>query len=57
MTKYKVTIVETISKIVDIEANSAEEAEELVMNMYNDEEVVLDYSDFEQVDFITFEDE
>lgn len=57
MAKYKVTIVETISKIVDIEADSAEQAEYIVMTMYNDEEVVLDYSDFEQVDFITFEDE
>jgi len=54
--KYQVTIVETLSKIVDIEANSAEQAEYIVMTMYNDEEVVLDYSDFEQVDFITFED-
>ena len=57
MANYKVTIVESMSKIVDVEASNAEEAERIVSDMYNDAEIVLDYADFDEVDFITFKDE
>ena len=57
MANYKVTIIESMSKIVDVEASSAEMAERIVKDMYHDEEITLDYADFDEVDFITFKGE
>ena len=44
--KYQVTITETLSRTVSVEAPSAEIAEEHVRGLYRDEEIVLDSSDF-----------
>ena len=44
--KYQVTITETLSRTVSVEAPSAEIAEEQVRGQYRDEEIVLDSSDF-----------
>ncbi len=44
--KYQVTITETLSRTVTVEAPSAEIAEEQVRGQYRDEEIVLDNSDF-----------
>lgn len=44
--KYQVTITETLSRTVTVEAPSAEIAEEQVRGQYRDEEIVLDSSDF-----------
>ncbi len=44
--KYQVTITETLSRTVSVEAPSAEIAEERVRGQYRDEEIVLDSSDF-----------
>jgi hypothetical protein len=52
--KFKVTIVETLSRIVDVEASDENEAYKIVEDMYLSEEVVLDSEDFDDVDFITF---
>ena len=49
---YKVVITETLEKIVEIEAESEEEAEQKVQDSYNDQEIVLDS---ENVTVITFE--
>lgn len=44
--KYQVTIKETLSRTVSVEAPSAEIAEEQVREQYRDEEIVLGNSDF-----------
>jgi len=55
MPLYKVEIKEESYKIVDIEANSEDEALEKVEKMYEEAKIVLDYSDFAEVDFKIFE--
>lgn len=45
--KYKVKIVETLSRVVEVDASHPLEAREKVEKMYNDSEVVLDDTDFD----------
>lgn len=45
--KIDIKVTEVLSRIVSVEANSIEEAIEFVEKMYNKEEIVLDYSDFD----------
>lgn len=49
--KYKVNIEELLSIIVEVEADSDEEAEEKVREMYMNEDIVLDASDFQGVEY------
>lgn len=42
---YDVKITEILERIVPIEASNPDEAEAIAKQMYNDEEIVLDYSD------------
>lgn len=56
MKTYQIRIIETISKVVEVTANNAEDAEEMAMNMYNNEEVVLDYDDYDGVEFMNIND-
>ena len=51
MNKYNVEIIETLSKVVEQEANSYEEAEDLVYDKYYDTEIILDYENMEDVKF------
>jgi hypothetical protein len=51
MKTYQVTITETLQKTVEVEANSKEEAEELVERKWNDSEYILDAEAFVGVDF------
>ncbi len=51
MKTYEVTITETLQKIVEIEAASREQAEELVEQKWNDSEYILDAEAFVGVDF------
>jgi hypothetical protein len=44
MKKYKIEIIETLSMIVEQEANSSEEAIELVKQDYDNEVLILDAS-------------
>ena len=44
--KYQVTITETLSRKISVEAPTAEIAEEQVRGLYRDEEIVLGSSDF-----------
>ena len=55
MKTYKVVITEYLSKIVDVTASSEEMAIRIVKDRYFDEEIVLDYGDFDDVEFNTFE--
>jgi hypothetical protein len=46
MTKYRVKIVETLSRTVEIVAESKEVAVEKVRQMYQNCEIILDASDY-----------
>ena len=49
--KYKVNVEELLSRIVEVEAKNEEEAEEKVREMYMNEDIVLDASDFQSVEY------
>ena len=49
--KYKVNVEELLNRIVEVEAENEEEAEEKVKEMYMNEDIVLDASDFQGVEY------
>ncbi len=49
--KFVVEITETLQRQVEVEASDEKEALNKVMEMYNEEEIVLDYVDFVGNDF------
>lgn len=51
MKEYEVTITETLQKTVSIEAESREEAERLIEDMWKDSEIILDSDDFFDVSY------
>jgi|GEM_PF-2175878 len=51
MKLYNVEVIETLSKVVEQEANSYEEAEDIVYEKYRDGDIVLDWNDLEDTDF------
>lgn len=55
MNKYQIEIKETLSRVINISANSEEEALGAAMDMYAREDVVLDYEDLKGVSFDTIE--
>ena len=58
MKKFEVVIIETLSRAEIVEAKDEKEALEKVKEMYMNEEIVLDYSDYVDTEYIvdTFED-
>lgn len=54
---YKIEIEEVLQKVVEVEADSVDEAIDKVHNAYRNEEYVLDYNDFKGVEFREFKDE
>ena len=54
---YKIEIEELLQKVVEVEADSLDEAIDKVHNAYRNEEYVLDYNDFKGVEFREFKDE
>jgi hypothetical protein len=54
--KYKVRIVEILSKILEIEATNEYDALALVESLYCDESIVLDSGDFDDVEFEIYND-
>ena len=56
MKEYKIQVTETSSRIIEVTASSAEMAERIVKKMYIEEEVVLDYADYDYVNFDLIED-
>ena len=44
--RYKIKVQEILERIVEVEASSIDEARDKVEELYNNEEIVLDYSDF-----------
>jgi len=57
MKTYTVLIEETSSKTVEIEAESRDEAWNMVSNEWSDEKYVLDSGDFQHVEFFILGDE
>ena len=49
--KYKVNVEELLSRIVEVEAENEEEVEDKVREMYMNEDIVLDASDFQSVEY------
>ena len=52
MKTYKIEVKETLSRIIEIDANSIDEALEDVQKIYKKEEIILDSDDFYEVEFI-----
>lgn len=51
MPKYEVEIIETFSRIVEVEAANMLEAENIVEKLWLDNAIVLDYDDFVDATF------
>lgn len=51
MAKYKIEVVETSTRIVEVEADDVSDACGKVHNMWSEGEIVLDETDFMNVDF------
>ena len=51
MKTYKVKITETLEKVVEVEAEDRDEAEQIVSDAWHNSEYVLDAEDFKGVEF------
>lgn len=51
MKKYNVEVIETLSRVIEIDANSYEEAKSIAEEKYNNSEIVLDWEDYESVEY------
>ena len=51
MKKFKIKIVETLERVVFVNANSEKEAMNIVQSLYENEDIVLDSNDFKEVEF------
>lgn len=54
MKKYSVEVTEKLSRVVDVIANNYDEAENKVDEMYNNQDIILDSSDFESKDYYPY---
>jgi uncharacterized protein YqfA (UPF0365 family) len=54
--KYQVKITEYLSKIIEVEADDEVDARLMAEELYCEEIVVLDYTDFDNVEFEIYED-
>ena len=54
---YKIEIEETLQRVVEIEANSPEEAIDIAQNRYSNQEYILDYEDYKGVEYKEYKDE
>ena len=46
MKRYYVSVIETLKKVVSVDADSENEAVQKVRDAYNDSDIVLDYENF-----------
>lgn len=53
---YEIEIQELLQKVVKVEANSLEEAIDIVQNKYSNQEIILDYEDYKGVEFKEYKD-
>jgi len=56
MAKFKVQVIETLSKVIEVEANSEVEANVILSQKYHDEEIILDSSDHLSTEFKVLKD-
>jgi hypothetical protein len=54
--KYQVKITEYLSRIIEVEADDEVDARLMAEELYCEEIVVLDYTDFDNVEFEIYED-
>ena len=54
MKKYQIEVKEVLSRVIEVEANNENEALDKVYEMYDNEEIVLDWHDLveHEIDFI-----
>lgn len=52
--KFKIEITETLQRIIDIEANSLDDAVIEISEQYRNEKIVLDSSDYIKTDIVEF---
>lgn len=55
METFKIEIKETLSRIIEIEANSMDEAFSKIQDLYKKEEIVLDADDYVETEFLKSE--
>jgi hypothetical protein len=53
MEVYRIEIKETLSRIIEVEADSIQSALSIVQDKYTFEDIVLDNDDFVAVEFLT----
>lgn len=51
MKKYRVKVKEYMEREIEIDANSEKEAEAIIRDKYNKEEIVLDCTDWVETDY------
>ena len=51
MKLYNVEVVETLSRVIEQQANSYDEAEDIVYDKYRNGDIVLDYNDLDDTDY------
>lgn len=54
MKKFKIEVEEILQRVCEVEANSLEEAIQIVQKQYKDEEIVLDYNDLVETNIKKF---
>lgn len=57
MATFKIQITETLQRVVEVEANNYDEAEDKVNEDYRNGDIVLDYSDYMSTEIERFGDE
>ena len=57
MKKYQIQITETLQRVVEVEANSYDEAEDKVNEDYRNGDIVLDYNDYQDTEIERYGDE
>lgn len=55
METFKIEVKETLSRVIEIEANSADEAFSKIQDLYEKEEIVLDADDYVETEFLKSE--
>jgi len=57
MATFKIQITETLQRVVEVEANNYDEAEDKVNEDYRNGDIVLDYSDYQDTEIERYGDE
>ena len=57
MKKYQIQITETLQRVIEVEANNYDEAEDKVNEDYRNGDIVLDYSDYMSTEIERYGDE